>query len=95
MFVSEYLLGEDVLVAPILTAQTTTRDIVLPEGTWVDGNDGTVYEGNQTLKNYSAPLEVLPYFLRQGSDAAVVGGSAELTINIAVLLLSLLFYIFV
>lgn len=95
MFVSEYLLGEDVLVAPILTAQTITRDIVLPEGSWVDGNDGTVYEGNQTLRNYSAPLEVLPYFLRQGSDAAAVAGSVQLTVNIAVILLSLSFYIFV
>lgn len=47
-----------------------SRDIVLPVGSWIDGNDGTVYSGNRILRNYSAPLHVLPYFLREGSDVA-------------------------
>lgn len=74
------------MVAPILTAKTTKRDIVLPKGTWVDGNDGTVYEGNQILKDYPAPLEILPYFLRKDSDAAAVGGSSQATTNITLFL---------
>ncbi|XP_055636772.1 myogenesis-regulating glycosidase-like isoform X2 [Toxorhynchites rutilus septentrionalis] len=34
----EYLLGEDILVAPVLTEFATTRDVYLPGGTWRDGN---------------------------------------------------------
>lgn len=85
----EFLLGEDVLVAPILIAGATKRDIILPNGTWIDGNNGTVYEGRQTLKDYPAPLEVLPYFLRKDSDAAAVAGSAMLAANTALVLLAL------
>lgn len=86
----EFLLGEDILVAPVLTANTTKRNIVLPDGTWIDGNNGTVYEGPQTLKDYPAPLEVLPYFLRQGSEAAGVAGSVQLTANIIVTLFAII-----
>lgn len=82
-------------MAPVLTAITTKRDIVLPEGTWIDGNNGTVYEGRQILKDYPAPVEVLPYFLRQGSDAAAVAGSAKLTANIIVFLLTLVSLIYI
>lgn len=67
---SEYLLGEDILVAPILEKGSTARDIVLPSGAWIDGNNGTVYNGNQTLKSYPAPIDVLPYFLKEGSSVA-------------------------
>lgn len=65
----QFLLGEDIIVAPVLDEGVTKRDVVLPNGTWVDGNNGTVYEGRQVLKNYPAPLEKLPYFIRQGSSA--------------------------
>ncbi|KAJ3631195.1 hypothetical protein MTP99_012339 [Tenebrio molitor] len=61
----EYLLGETILVAPIIEEGATSRDVVLPSGSWKDGNDGTVYEGPQTLKDYSAPIDVLPYFIKQ------------------------------
>jgi alpha-glucosidase (family GH31 glycosyl hydrolase) len=58
-------LGETILVAPIIEEGATSRDVVLPSGSWKDGNDGTVYEGPQTLKDYSAPIDVLPYFIKQ------------------------------
>ncbi|XP_066146993.1 myogenesis-regulating glycosidase [Euwallacea fornicatus] len=62
---NEFLLGEEILVAPILTEGATTRDVYLPKGEWKDGNDGMVYTGPATLKDYSAPIEVLPYFIKQ------------------------------
>ncbi|GJQ75090.1 hypothetical protein Trydic_g9703 [Trypoxylus dichotomus] len=61
---TEYMLGEDILVAPILEEGAVSRNIFLPAGSWVDGNSGRVYEGSQTLLNYSAPIELLPYFIR-------------------------------
>ncbi|XP_066252568.1 myogenesis-regulating glycosidase-like [Euwallacea similis] len=62
---NEYLLGEEILVAPILEEGATTRDVYLPKGDWQDGNDGKVYTGPTTLKDYPAPIELLPYFIKQ------------------------------
>lgn len=59
------MLGQYVLVAPVIEEGATSRNIVLPAGTWEDGNDGTIYEGPLTLTDYPAPIEVLPYFIKQ------------------------------
>ncbi|KAH1028090.1 myogenesis-regulating glycosidase [Dendroctonus ponderosae] len=61
----EYLLGEEVLVAPVIVEGAVSRDIYLPKGQWRDGNDGEVYEGPTYLRDYYAPIEVLPYFIKQ------------------------------
>lgn len=68
----EYLLGEDIVVAPVLDEGAVSRDVYLPSGTWIDGNTGEIYEGNQVLEDYDAPIEILPYFIRESSDAARV-----------------------
>ncbi len=63
----EYLWGRDVLVAPVLTAGATERQVVFPEGEWVDyANPSKVYSGGDTIQ-YPAPLEVLPLFVRAGA----------------------------
>ncbi|XP_068907050.1 myogenesis-regulating glycosidase-like [Tenebrio molitor] len=62
---TKYLLGETILVAPIIEDGATSRDVVLPGGSWKDGNDGTVYEGSQILEDYAAPIDVLPCFIKQ------------------------------
>ncbi|KAJ8714336.1 hypothetical protein PYW07_002561 [Mythimna separata] len=61
----EYLLAETVLAAPVLTEGATSRDIYLPAGTWYEeGDQERVIEGPIWLRNYPAPLDVLPYFVR-------------------------------
>ncbi len=63
----EYLWGRDVLVAPVMTQGATQREIIFPEGLWVDYNDPTrFYHGGDTI-TYPAPLETLPMFVRAGS----------------------------
>ena len=44
----------------------TSRDIYLPAGNWVDGNSGEVHnlKTGKWLRNYPAPLDTLPYFIR-------------------------------
>ncbi|XP_035796360.1 myogenesis-regulating glycosidase-like [Anopheles albimanus] len=59
----EYLLGEDIVVAPVLAEFATTRDIYLPKGTWRDGNTGRMHEGGRWIYNYTAPMDTLPYFV--------------------------------
>ena len=64
-----FMSGPWLLVAPVHTQGALTRDdIPLPAGAlWVDWWDGTVYQGNQTLNNYTAPLDVLPLLVRGGA----------------------------
>jgi alpha-glucosidase (family GH31 glycosyl hydrolase) len=62
----EYLWGEQVLVAPILNEGQTSRDIVLPDGVWVDYNKPSQNYSN-CIMGYPAPLEVLPMFVKGGA----------------------------
>lgn len=40
-----------------------TRDVYLPEGKWMDFEDGKVYNGNQILENFSLPIGKIPLFV--------------------------------
>jgi alpha-glucosidase (family GH31 glycosyl hydrolase) len=60
----EFMLGNDILAAPVLTPGARTQDIYLPAGAWHDYWGGQLFEGNQRLNNYPAPLEKLPLFER-------------------------------
>ena len=61
----EYLFGYDILVAPVVES-ATKRNVIFPQGTWVDMNDSsnTYKQGDKV--EYDAPLDVLPYFGRLG-----------------------------
>nr|AHH86053.1 glycoside hydrolase family 31 [Callosobruchus maculatus] len=61
---TEYLVGEKILVAPILEQGATSRKIYLPAGNWTDGNNGKKYKGPVTIDAYPAPIDVLPWFTR-------------------------------
>lgn len=61
----EYLLGNEILVAPILDQDAISRNVYLPIGQWKDGNDGTVYQGPVMLNDYPANLFTLPFFIQQ------------------------------
>jgi alpha-glucosidase len=56
------MLGEDILVAPVLVEGALERDVYLPKGKW-EARDGTLYDGPQWLLGYPAPLNTLPFFL--------------------------------
>lgn len=60
----EFLLGDDILVAPILTSNTYQSDIYLPKGTWSDYWTSEIFIGPLQLKQYLAPLDILPFFER-------------------------------
>ena len=60
----EYMFGPDVLVAPILHAGQTKRDVYLPSGEdWIDVNTKQTYHGGQTV-TVDCPLDTLPLFTR-------------------------------
>ncbi len=63
-----FLLGDDLLVAPVIAAGATTRDVVLPPGTWVDRATGAPTTGDgHTSITVPAPLTALPMWYRAGS----------------------------
>ena len=60
----EFLLGKDLLVAPVTAKGMSKRKVVLPKGdSWKYVPTGEIYEGGQTVE-VDSPLETLPYFER-------------------------------
>jgi len=60
----QFMLGESILIAPILKKDQTTRNIYLPDGNWKDSN-GISYKGPIWINDYPVPLGVIPYFLNE------------------------------
>jgi alpha-D-xyloside xylohydrolase len=59
----EYMFGADLLVAPILDADISMRQVYLPaNNTWKDAWTNQVFEGGQWL-SVEAPLDRIPLFL--------------------------------
>ncbi len=56
----QFVLGNDIIVAPVVEKGARSRSVVLPEGNW-KAEDGKSYRGGQTVK-INVPLERLPYF---------------------------------
>jgi len=69
----QFLLGRDLLVAPVLTQGDTKRFVYFPKGdAWVDWWTGRRYEGG-TGAEIDAPLARLPLFARAGAAIPVQG----------------------
>ncbi len=62
----QYLLGKELLIAPLWSDSTFEREIYLPEGKWIDFWDDTVYQGKQTI-TYDAPIDKAPILVKAGA----------------------------
>ncbi|MGW3403092.1 glycoside hydrolase family 31 protein [Streptomyces zhihengii] len=76
-----FLLGDSLLVAPVLTAGARKRTVRLPRGRWCDTVTERVYEGPGTV-TVDAPPERIPVLARAGTVLAVAGadGAVELEV---------------
>jgi alpha-D-xyloside xylohydrolase len=62
----QYFFGEHLLVAPVITAGQTSRDVVFPTGSdWYDWFTGE-HMGAGGTRSVSAPLDKLPLYIRGG-----------------------------
>ncbi|MBC8152016.1 MAG: hypothetical protein H7Z72_03815 [Bacteroidetes bacterium] len=61
---NQYLLGTDLLVAPVLD-EGDTRPVTLPKGRWTNFWTGDLVEGGQT-QTVAAPLGRIPVYVRDG-----------------------------
>ena len=62
----EWLLGRDVLVAPVVTEGARHRAVSFPRGCWAGPAGGRQFHGPARIR-VAAPLGVLPYFFRCGT----------------------------
>ena len=65
----EFMVGENLLVAPVVQPGVHQRDVYLPAGRWRDFWSRKALEGGKTLQDYPAPLETIPVFERIDSRA--------------------------
>jgi alpha-glucosidase len=62
----EFMIGDDLLVAPIVKPDITGRLVYLPKGVWYDYWTNKKYSGG-TMIRVDAPLETVPMFVRGGA----------------------------
>jgi len=86
----EYLFGPDLLVAPVITANASTRELYLPHGRWIDlwrsmriGRLGAprllrpvVLSGGRNV-TVSAPADQLPIFVRAGAAIGLLPADVQ------------------
>ena len=62
----EYLLGRDILVAPVIDKGATTKTVYLPEDEWVHLYSGNEFDGGMVI--VGAPVGEPPVFIRKDSE---------------------------
>lgn len=62
----EVLLGDGILLAPVMTDGATDRAVYLPEGTWFPWSAGAAVKGGG-MTTVAAPLEEMPVFAAAGA----------------------------
>jgi alpha-glucosidase len=62
----QFMVGDDILVAPIVKPDVTRRLVYLPAGSWYDYWTNKKYAGG-TMISVEALLEVVPMFVRAGA----------------------------
>ena len=76
-----FLLGDALLVAPVLEPGVRSREVRLPRGRWYDTATGDAHEGPGRIRS-AAPLSRIPVLARAGAvlPVAGAGGSVELEV---------------
>ena len=62
----QFMIGRDLLVAPVTKPDVTSRLVYLPKGLWYDYWTGKSYQGGGMIRA-EAPLETVPMFVRGGA----------------------------
>jgi alpha-glucosidase len=62
----QFMVGNNLLVAPVLSEYENFKKLYLPEGKWLDWWTNKVYEGKQWII-IEAPINMIPLFMKEGS----------------------------
>ena len=67
----EYMLGDDILVAPVFAPGVTVQNVYLPGNeTWREIATGRIYKGGQTVIA-KATLDTIPVFVKDGAEVGI------------------------
>ena len=67
----QYMLGDRLLVAPVVNPGVTQRSVYFPEGSWVGLEDRRESYDGPGFRNVPAPLLRIPVFVRKGAKLPV------------------------
>ncbi len=76
-----YLLGPDLLVAPVITPGATSRDLHLPPGHWVHYFTGEAFDGPADI-TVDAPIGTPPVFVREGALLPMLAGDIDTLVDV-------------
>jgi oligosaccharide 4-alpha-D-glucosyltransferase len=62
----EYLWGKDFLIAPVIEEGAASRQVLFPQGKWIDFFRWTAYDGG-IVYQIGMPLDYIPAFVRAGA----------------------------
>jgi alpha-glucosidase (family GH31 glycosyl hydrolase) len=62
----QFLLGSDILIAPVLESDARKRRVVLPPGKWRDAWTGKTFRGKEQIEA-SCPCPGMPVYVRAGA----------------------------
>jgi alpha-D-xyloside xylohydrolase len=72
-----YHFGDEFLVAPIVTPNSTSRQVYLPAGVWVDFWSSAVHAGGQAITWINADTKQFPVFVRAGAIVPTLPENAQ------------------
>lgn len=61
----QFMIGKNLLVAPVVSENENFKKLYLPEGKWLDWWNSKVYDGKQWII-VEAPMDKIPLFIREG-----------------------------
>lgn len=61
---TEFLVGDDLLVVPVVDSGSTTLSVVVPPGEWTQAGTGLVTLGPTTLLLSNITIDSIVYFTR-------------------------------
>ena len=72
----QYMLGTELIVAPVVEEHATSRNVYLPEGKWVYFWSKKEYDGKSHIR-VEAPVDQIPFFTRKNSTSESVNNFLE------------------
>lgn len=65
----QFMIGDEIVVAPIVEDSKTERDIYLPHGWWKDEILAQVIRGGKWMRKYQVPLDKVAFFIRTDTSS--------------------------